>query len=487
MQGTYNLTLNPTGTAIFNGVVGGGGNPLVSLDVLGNTSITGGGSVTTLGFQDYEGNLSLGVGTGLSGSAVLAGSLTGNFNNLTVNAGFSSFGQITTGGALVFNIGTGESDFSGTVAAVSLSRNGTGLTSLSGKQVTTTGFQNYGGSVQLGAASTLLQDTAGGAITFNGTVDGDGTAMRMLTVQTNGTTTFNAAVGSVQPLGSLVTAAGGATAFNVASGAAVTTIDASAGTGGGAQTYNNAVTLQQDTTLQSLAGGGGTGGDITFNSTVDSGGMARGLTVGTGGNEIFQGLVGKTSALASLTTDPAGGAFSVGGQTQFKMPITGAQGVNVTGDVTVNDAVLFAATGSTLATPTVRTGGGQSYNAGGSATADTALVGGGSLTTGGSLDFSGNPSNHDLSVRFGGNVTVPGAFTGVRNFLSDGTGGTLINGTFGTGGTQTYGDNVTLAGTRRSSTRAASWTSCSRWTGPPRWRSTRRRPFSVAWSATRPP
>ncbi len=448
LQGSFNLTLQPAGTAIFNGVVGGGGNPLTSLDVVGDTGITGGGSVTTSGFQDYTVNLSLGIGTSLSGSAVVASSLTGNSNNLTVNAGSSSFGPITTGGALVFNLGAGESDFTGTVDAVSLLRTGIGLTSLSGKQVTTAGFQNYGGSVQLGVASILLQDTAAGAITFNGTVDGDGTAARTLTVNTNGTTTFNAPVGSGNALGSLTTGGAGTTLFNVQGGVAVTTVDTSAAPGSGAQTYNEAVTLGTDTTLQSLAGAGGTGGDITFGGTVNSGATARNLTVGTGGNEIFQKLVGNTGALASLTTDPAGGASATGGQTQFNMAITGAQGVNVTGDVTTNDAVLFAATGSTPNTPTVRTGGSQFYNAGGSATSDTALVGGGGLTVGGTLDFGGTPNfvGFDLSVRFGNQVTVPGSLANVHNFLSDGAGGTLINGPFGTTGSQTYGNAVTLAG-----------------------------------------
>src|SRR5205085_1807292 len=102
--------------------------------------------------------------------------------------------------------------------------------------------------------------------------------------------------------------------FNVASGADVTpTVQTT-----GAQTYGDAVRLVQTTVLNSTSSG-----NITFNSTVDSDtATAIALTVNTAGNEQFNGRVGGTHALLSLTTD----SVTVGGQTRFNV----ASGADVT-------------------------------------------------------------------------------------------------------------------------------------------------------------
>src|SRR5262249_12313336 len=126
----------------------------------------------------------------------------------------------------------------------------------------------------------------------------------------NGTTTFSGAVGSASPLSVLMTNADGTTDLN---GGNVTTTNN--------QSYDDAVVLTANTTLN--------GSNITFNSTVnsDSANTARSLTVNSSGNGTteFEGAVGGTAALASLTTNAdgltafvnAGNVTTTGNQTYF--------------------------------------------------------------------------------------------------------------------------------------------------------------------------
>ena len=422
--GPYSLALSTGGPVAFNGVVGGSGGPLTSLSITGGgTTSIDGGAITTTDFQNYGGPVLLGATGGLTtltsnGGGQIAFSTTLN----GVTAGTQSL-VLNTTGTMIFN------DLVGFSAALRGLTTGPGTADINSASVTTQGGgQDYQGPVSFDGTAgkaVALTDLANGALTFGSTVDNFASGAPALTLSTGGAITFSGALGGTGALGSLTTTGGGTTAIN---GGSVLT--------SGLQTYNGPVTLGSTATLTSTAGGA-----VTFGSTLNgTAAGAQGLTVNTSGNEVFGGLVGNNFALASLTTDAAG---TVGGQTQFNMTVgPAAQGVNVTGSVTTNDAVLFAATGSTLANPTVRTGGSQAYNGGGTATQNTALIGGGTLTSAGGLNFGGN----DLSVRFGGLVTVPGAFTSVRNFASDGAGGTLVNGAFTTTGSQTYGDAVTLTG-----------------------------------------
>src|SRR5207245_730290 len=74
----------------------------------------------------------------------------------------------------------------------------------------------------------------------------------------------------------------------------------------GAQTYNDALTLNGNTTLTSTAAG-----NISLTKTVD-GTLSFALTVNTAGTTTLGGAVGATTALGSLATD-AGGMTNVSG------------------------------------------------------------------------------------------------------------------------------------------------------------------------------
>ncbi len=428
----FALTLHTTGPVAFNGGVGGGGAPLAALTITtgaGMISLNG-GAITTTGGQSYGGAVVLGAP---GGPTTLTSTSGGEIDFLfAVNGLTPNTRQLTTStsNAVVYSGPVGN------LAALNqLNALGTGTTKINGGSVTTfAGGQFYQGPVTVGAANTVLQDTATGglgALNFVSTLDNTASGTPTLTLSTGGTTTFGGAVGSGAvagsgPLGNLLVTGGGVIKLN---GGSVRST--------GFQEYNGSVTLGAASTLLSS-----TGSNVTFDKTLDGttdGGQA--LVVNAAGDEVFTGLVGSatTGRLASLTTDNAGVTT---GTTRFNMTIgTAAAGVNVANDVTINDAVAFGAMGSSPGQPTVLTGGSQTYAKGGSASQNTALRGGGTLTSGGTLDFN----QHDLSVHFGGQITVPGAFANVANFSSDGAGGTLLNGAFTTTGAQAYGNLVTLA------------------------------------------
>lgn len=203
---------------------------------------------------------------------------------------------------------------------------------------TTTGAQTYTGATVL-QSGTTLSSTSAGAITFAGTLNGAQT----LAVNTTGATVFGGAVGGTTALTSLTTNAGGTVAIN---GGLIQT--------NGPQAFNDAVTLGANTTF-----GSGTTGTITFNSTLDGAFAANfsNVPTGTSGLLSFNGVVGGTTPLASLTTDV--GAVSFNATTN----VTGAIMVQArSGDVTIGGNIngggfiqLRSDLGNTLRTPGVNT------------------------------------------------------------------------------------------------------------------------------------
>src|SRR5262249_33852829 len=220
------------------------------------TTVLGGGAITTLtgsGDQTYADAIILSANTVLSGNDITLGGTVnadGTPRTLTVNT--SGGGTTRFGGAV-----------GGTSPLGGLTTNADGMTVLSGGAVATvaaSGDQTYSDAVILGADVAL----SGNDVTFNGTVNSDGTP-RSLTVNSNsgGVTSFNAAVGATGALAGLTTNADGSTRI---SGGTITTLASS-----GDQTYADAVILGADTTLA--------GNDITFAGTLDSDGTPRSVTV----------------------------------------------------------------------------------------------------------------------------------------------------------------------------------------------------------------
>ena len=383
--------------------------------------INGGGNPTvqTAGGQTYNGPVVLtadAVLVDLAGGAIRfvgAGS--------TVNSD-----TVATPRALTINT-SGATQFDGTVgntaALASVTTDASGTVAVNGGQVATTGAQIYGDDATLGAAATVL---SGSAVSFAKTLNG----ASALTVNASGATVFTGTVGNATALTSLTTDGPGTVAID---GGQVRTT--------GAQTYGDAATLGANTVLTSTGGG-----TIIFQNTLNG---ARTLQVNTTGNEIFNGIIGGTAALTSLTTD----ALLLGGQTQFNMDVAlapaGRAGVNVTGKVTVNDAVVFNAANSNAAAPTIRTGGGQAFSSivAGAATFTQDAV----LTDTGAqaISFSGTLNGpRGVSVNTAGATTFSGNIgqtTPMASVSTDAAGTTTLPAMVTTTGTQNFADPVTLS------------------------------------------
>jgi len=256
-----------------------------SLTLTGGT-INLAANITTGGSQTYDGAVTLGADTTLTGSGI-------TFNS-TVDA------KDANASAQYLDIfDSGSTTFKGAVGSINSLKllNVTPLKPLksdaginiNGGSVTTSGSQAYLSAVTLGADTTLT----GSGITFNSTVDAKdaNASAQYLNIVDGGSSTFYGAVGSINSLKSL----------NVKSDAGIYiagiyTVDDRLKTSVktfGTQTYNGAVALGADTTL--------TGNGITFNSTVDA--STRGipsLTIFDSGSTTFNGAVGSIASLKLL-------------------------------------------------------------------------------------------------------------------------------------------------------------------------------------------
>ncbi|MCA9022853.1 MAG: LamG domain-containing protein, partial [Planctomycetaceae bacterium] len=220
-----------------------------------------GGTITTTGSQLYNDAVHFLTDTTLTSS----GGSSIEFVS-TVDGGVNL--MINTTGDTIFGGAVGNSQ-----ALTTLTTNLGGTTYLNGEIVKTTGTQIYNDDVILGA-NTVLTSTAAADIIFNQTLNGTFT----LEINTESDTTFNGAVGNIDPLASLTTDANGIT--NINGGSIDTT---------GSQTFNDEVLLGADTRLESASSG-----DITFDSLLDG---TFNLVINTAGNTNFEDKVGDTAAL----------------------------------------------------------------------------------------------------------------------------------------------------------------------------------------------
>ncbi|MFV3076809.1 filamentous hemagglutinin N-terminal domain-containing protein [Niveispirillum fermenti] len=438
VDGARTLTVNSTGATSFAAAVGGT-TALSSLttDAGGTVSLQ---AVTTTLSQSYGEN------------ATLNGNLT-----TTANGAVTLAGAVQLGGATTIATGSGAIQVTGTIdGAHALTLNSAGTTALSGavggttalaslttnaggtltlKSVSTTGAQTYGetsvtldgiytvGTVDFTASNNfiLAGDTTinagANAINLTGTING----AHALALNSTGATTLTGAVGGTTALASLTTNAGGTSSLR-----SVTTA--------GGQTYNDAVTLNGTyttgngdfLTAQALTLGGnvtvsaGTGG-VTFQGTVDG---THALTVNSQGATLFSGVVGGTTALASLITD-AGGTTTLGN-------------VTTNGVITIGDAATIGGTYTSNNNWTISFAGPVTL------TADTTVAAGsGAITFGGTIDGA-----HALVLNSTGVTTlsgVAGGTTALTSITTNAGGSAILTGVITTG-EQTYNDDVTLSG-----------------------------------------
>ena len=285
----------------------------------------GTGTGGTISLNSTNGNIDTTVGANLEpitgGIIELPAGITPEIIN-TIFTGVSSLSQNNAGD---INITANNGDITtSNIDAVSTTATGGEVTlNTASGNITPQNITTTNNNIDLNGAVTLAQDTT---ITVNGTGDVnfantvDGT--QSLTVNTSGNTIFNDAVGATTPLSSLTSDEGGTTQVN---GDVTTTED---------QTYNDAVTLGTDTTLE--------GTNITANSTVDAASNGeQSLIVNASGNTIFNGEVGTTNALSSLTTNADGttqlngNVTTTGDQTYTANEVDISTGIDITGNTVI--------------------------------------------------------------------------------------------------------------------------------------------------------
>jgi hypothetical protein len=246
-----------------------------------------GGGVTTTGAQSYTGQMTLGANTILTGTTgTFTGGIVGGGGDLDLR--FSNDNTIPGAGLTgVRNLTAGNGEG--------------GLTIIDG-DITTTGSQTYNDNVRIDANVTL--NSTGNDITFTAAADAaDADAAgntRTLAITGNlvvGDGGAADAIGASQSLASVTVS--GNTRFNSTAAATVTTA--------GIQTYGDnpvadATFLTQNATLSGVG--------ITFNSGINGN---QALVVNDSGTTAFNGTVGGTGPLASVTTDAAGTTHIDGG------------------------------------------------------------------------------------------------------------------------------------------------------------------------------
>jgi mucin-19 len=387
------LAVAAPGTTTFGGDVGGGANPLASINVSGAGPVAlNASAITTTGSQTYNGAATV-------NSTANSVTLTGG--NITFN---STLRSLTDGEETLTISGTGTTTFGGAVGDntqrfASLTSNNGGTTAINGGSVTTTGAQTYADNVTLGAATTITS-SGGGAIAFNGTINNGQT----LSVTTTGTATFAASVGTGTALTTLtVDADGGITVGTDGSSVSIITT--------GVQNYNtDPVTIRGDVTFQGtdgtftggIAGNGGGNDDLTLNFSANTTlpgivnlATIRNLATGGGGNTLITADITVTGtqtyndpvevqASVNLTGTTVTFNDRLESQTGFNYNVTvtgnavfGNGGLDPVGSVGAlgNLAVTGATTINSTAATDITTTGGQSYGDGVSSATDVITLG----------------------------------------------------------------------------------------------------------------
>ncbi|MGH2859358.1 MAG: beta strand repeat-containing protein, partial [Solirubrobacteraceae bacterium] len=390
------------------------------------TQLTGGYSLTFAAPVTMTGDTTLVVG----GGTVFASTLNGAYNlSLGGGATFDQpVGGLTAPGSLTVNSGTAA--FAGTASS----------------GASTSGAQTYASNVVAQGGTTATFSTTGAPISFDGS----------LLAPAGASVVANAGTGTVSFDGQVGGPAEEPQALSVLSPA---TIDTSSIETAGNQTYQDAVTLDRDTTLTSDAYG-----NVALNSTVDG---AHSLAVDTGATVALNGAVGSGTPLSALsidgtgTTTLAGGSVTTTGYQDYEnaTALTAATTLTATGagDLTFGSS-LDGAFPLTLATAGTSTFEGPA----GSATPLTSIavddrgavaVQGSQITTSGSQTYGagtltiGDPATLTSG---GGQITSSGSLSYQNGLTVDGA-GTLSGQGYGSGSscctlTKTGSGTLTLSG-----------------------------------------
>ena len=397
VDGAQTLTINSAATELDGDV--GDTTPLVELqtiDALGTTTLANGGSAITInaGTVDFKDAVTLADDVTIEGDTTPTPATSVLFENTVDGAQTLVINSVAT---------EFDNDVGATTPLVELQTidpiGATQLGQIGGSAITVNA-----GIVDFADAVTLADDVTvnGTTATFENTVNADLAANnRTLAVNAGGVTTFGGSVGNNQSLASLTTDAAGSTVLGSAAGAPIT-VDAAT------VDFADDVVLDNNVTVN--------GTTVTFEKKVNGDATAnhRTLAVNAGGVTTFDGLVGNSGVLASLTTDAQGGL--PGEYTALNGAVVNATTVDFADDVVLGNNVTVNGTTVTFE---------NTVNA----------------------DLAAN--NRTLTVNAGGVTTFDGAVGNNQSLASlttDAAGSTAINADITTTAGQTYNDTVTLGG-----------------------------------------
>jgi fibronectin-binding autotransporter adhesin len=247
--GTGTLTMDSTnnytgftnitgGTVIYNAdsSIGTVSVNNANLQINPNATVTAG--TMTLGINSAL----VGSGTSIFNGNIMLGSTNSSISTTSAGDSLTVNGNINGASSLVLS-GAGNITLNGNIGATNAltsfttSNDSNSSTTTSGS-ITTIGTQTFNNAFIVGGATTLTSNS--GNIQINNSLNG---ANDLTLNSTNGNVVLNTVVGSTTPLSSLTT---NAVNTLINSGAIITA---------GNQTYNNLVTVSQDTTLTTMATG----------------------------------------------------------------------------------------------------------------------------------------------------------------------------------------------------------------------------------------
>ncbi|MBY0530072.1 MAG: filamentous hemagglutinin N-terminal domain-containing protein [Rhabdochlamydiaceae bacterium] len=337
---TSGLTINNAGdgSVVFNGAVGSSG-PLGTL-----AFTTGAVPVTFASTLNFIGDSSIVTNVGATGGAVtfgdavtMGGALTVTTNGNGSGSGLAGDGSVSFLGDvsgdipatrnLTVNSGAGSINFSSVGSNASLG----GLVLTAGNIGANAGAISFSGPVTLGqsALGTNVISSTTGTITFNSTLDSDGTPRSLAISKTGGgALIFKGNVGAINPIGSLTL-----------------------NTGTAATTFNGSFTAGGTTSFTTF------GGEVTFNGAVNSstGGNPLSLNTGTGGIT-FNDSLGNLQPFGSITMITSTGTMKInakGGSTSLG---SDADFISNGGDIIFNGDVNSTVSGITLTAATFNAG-----------------------------------------------------------------------------------------------------------------------------------
>ncbi|HEY5314500.1 MAG TPA: hypothetical protein VIK18_18350, partial [Pirellulales bacterium] len=266
-----------------------------SLNVEAGSTQIDGGSIATVSTQNYAGAVTISrettltsTGTGTAGAITLGSTVDGSGGLDTLH--------VITAGMTDFKGAVGGSASSPDMEALDVE---IGPIQLEGGSVSTRSAEYYGGPVTI-TQNTTLSSTAGGYVSFNSPIDSSGGLFTLHSI-TAGLTRFHGAVGGSGNSPDMEALDVEIGPIQFAGGSVLTR---------SAQDYGGPVTLLENTTLTSTAGG-----YIAFNSTIDAGSNPAGLTITTshaytnvsGTIQLFHAAIGGNTPLSYLVANVEGG------------------------------------------------------------------------------------------------------------------------------------------------------------------------------------